>query len=777
VERLRSLSFLARDAGIPLTVDAEEADRLELSLRIFERVHGDDALGDWPGIGLAVQAYQKRAPDVIDWLIGLAAARGRVINVRLVKGAYWDTEIKRAQEQGLEGYPVYTRKINTDLAYLVCARRLLEAEAPVYPQFATHNAHTVASVLHLGRGRDCEFQRLHGMGEELYDALAASGCDVPCRVYAPVGRHKDLLPYLVRRLLENGANTSFVNRIVDEDAPVDDLVADPVERIRRADGLVHPRIPLPPALYGAERPNSRGPNLADAAVVNELGAAMEAGLAKPRTVVPRLAVDAGSRGETRSSVNPARRDEVVGRVVVADDDTVDRAVRSAVDAFESWNGVPVERRAAILRAAADLYEAHRGELMALAVHEAGKTLRDAVAEVREAVDFLRYYAAEALGELARPRPMPGPTGERNELRYTGRGPFVCISPWNFPLAIFTGQVAAALVAGNPVLAKPAEQTPLIAGLAVELLHRAGVPRHALQFLPGDGETVGAALVAAPGIAGVAFTGGTETAWAIQRALAAKRGPIPAFIAETGGQNAMIVDSSALPEQVVLDVFQSAFQSAGQRCSALRVLLVQSDVADRVLTLLAGYMETLAIGDPALPETDVGPVIDEAARDALETYVDGASLHGRVIHRCRLGAGTRAGTFVAPVAVEVDGLNRLGPEVFGPVLHVVRYDAGDLDAVIDGINGLEYGLTLGIQSRIDTVAAHILSRVRVGNAYVNRNMVGAVVGVQPFGGRGLSGTGPKAGGPHYLHRFVNEMTVTTNTAAVGGNAALLSLEGS
>lgn len=769
--RLLALGRQAREAGIALTIDAEEAERLELSLRIFERVYRDPAIAGWGGLGLAVQAYLKRAPDVIGWLGELSQEVGDTIYVRLVKGAYWDTEVKRAQEQGLPGYPVYTRKAATDLAYLVCARALLQGPQTLYPQFATHNAHTVASVLAMAGDRPFEFQRLHGMGEELYAEVAALEAAPPCRVYAPVGAHKDLLPYLVRRLLENGANTSFVNRIVDEETSVEEIIADPVSQLARLSQYPHPRIPPPARLYGETRPNSSGLNLADGACLRRLVEHMSA--ITGRRAYPLI--DGRAReGERYPSVNPARLAETVGFAVWGDETHAREAVDVAQAYWPRWDALGAAERAQRLRRAATLFETHQAELMGLCLREAGKTLRDALAEVREAIDFLQYYADQAERGLAGAQLMPGPTGERNELSLHGRGVFVCISPWNFPLAIFTGQVAAALVAGNAVIAKPAEQTPLIAARAVALLHEAGIAPQALQLLPGKGSVVGAALVDDPRVAGVAFTGSTETAWRINRSLAAREGPIGTLIAETGGQNAMIVDSSALPEQVVIDVLQSAFGSAGQRCSALRVLYLQADIADRVLMLLTGAMRRLVIGDPADLRTDVGPVIDETARETLEAHVARITTQGRLIHRCELPASCAEGTYVAPVAVEIDTIAQLEREVFGPVLHVVRYGSRELDRVIADINATGYGLTLGIHSRVDLTAREIAARVRVGNTYVNRNQVGAVVGVQPFGGQGLSGTGPKAGGPHYLSRFTTERVVTVNTAAVGGNASLLAM---
>ena len=775
--RLEALAVSAMQAGVAFTVDAEEVDRLELSLLLFDRLLSAPALSGWGGLGLAVQSYQKRSLDVLRWLARRAAEASRTVNVRLVKGAYWDAEIKRAQERGLPGYPVFTRKPSTDVSFLACARFLLEGTDRLYPQFASHNAHTVAWVMQVAgaQGRHFEFQRLHGMGEELYDGLVdGEGQAVPCRVYAPVGSHEDLLPYLVRRLLENGANTSFVNRIVDERVPAAEVVHDPVAEVESFASIPHPRIPAPALLFGAERVNSAGINLADGREQDRLAADCRGALVRPLSASP-IVGGRQRRGTLRRVANPANRAEVVGEVAEAGPELVDEALAIAVRAQPDWDRRPAAERAAVLERAADAYEAHQGELVALCVREAGKTIPDSIAELREAVDFLRYYAARAREDFGAPTLMPGPTGESNRLALRGRGVFACISPWNFPLAIFTGQVAAALAAGNAVIAKPAEQTPLVAAAAIRLLLDAGVPGDVLHFLPGQGGIVGARLTADPRLDGVAFTGSTETARIINRALAARDAPLAALIAETGGQNAMIVDSSALLEQVVHDAVASAFNAAGQRCSALRVLFLQEDIADRTLSLLAGAMDLLTVGDPALLVTDVGPVIDEEAWQALEAHaariVQGAPWH----HRLELGAAHAAGSFVAPLAVEISGIETLEREVFGPILHIVRYKADAIDAVIDAINGTGYGLTLGVHSRIDGFSRRIAERVEAGNVYVNRNMIGAVVGVQPFGGCGLSGTGPKAGGPHYLHRFATERTVTINTAALGGNTALLSID--
>jgi RHH-type proline utilization regulon transcriptional repressor/proline dehydrogenase/delta 1-pyrroline-5-carboxylate dehydrogenase len=763
----------ARSGNIAVTIDAEETDRLEPSLDLFERLAAAPELAGWDGLGLAVQAYQKRAIHVIAWLEALAARERRRIPVRLVKGAYWDSEIKRTQEQGLEDCPVFTRKLATDVSYIACARRLLAGGDAFYPQFATHNAQTLGSIIELsGNRRDFEFQRLHGMGEALYEGLVgAEEGRVACRVYAPVGSHQDLLPYLVRRLLENGANTSFVNRILDENVPLETLVEDPASRLARLEPKRHPRIPLPAGLYGPERRNSSGIDLRDPAALDRLAGQLDRAFEPGFQARPGIA---GGRGEARAVVDPADRSCAVGSVIETDPETIAQAARAAEAGFASWERTPLAERVECLRRAADLYEAHAAELLAWCVREAGKTLPDAVAEVREAVDFLRYYALEAETSTA-PRELQGPTGESNCLALHGRGVFVAISPWNFPLAIFTGQIAAALAVGNAVLAKPAPQTPLIAAKAFALLHQAGVPEDALILLPG-GPEVGARLVADPGIAGVAFTGSTRTAWAINRALAAKDGPIVPLIAETGGQNAMLVDSSALSEQVVADVLESSFRSAGQRCSALRVLCLQDDIAPRVLEMLAGAMLELEVGAPGLLATDVGPVIDETARQRLEQHAARMAHEGRLIQRVPLRAELARGCFFAPQAFEIDAIARLEGEVFGPILHVVRFAGDRLEQMIDAINDTGYGLTLGVHSRIDQTIERVLKRVRAGNIYVNRNMIGAVVGVQPFGGERLSGTGPKAGGPHYLARFATERTVSVNTAAVGGNASLLSLEG-
>jgi RHH-type proline utilization regulon transcriptional repressor/proline dehydrogenase/delta 1-pyrroline-5-carboxylate dehydrogenase len=775
--RVLELAQLAKSFDIGFTIDAEESDRLELSLDVIAAAFVDHSLDGWEGYGLAIQAYQKRAPFVIDFLASLARRTGRRMPVRLVKGAYWDSEIKRAQVDGVTGYPVFTRKPNTDVSYLANARRMLDASDALYPMFATHNAQTIAAIHRLAAGRRFEFQKLHGMGDDLYaEVIPADRLAVPCRVYAPVGSHEDLLPYLVRRLLENGANSSFINRITDDSVAIDDLIRDPVETVAGFESIPHPRIALPRDIYraaGQDRDNSMGINLANDNQLRALAEHINAAVTDWRATP--LVPGASRVGEGMPVRNPADQRDVVGQWWSADAATVELALRNAVAAHDAWNATRAGDRAAMLERAADLLEQRLPEFIALCTKEAGKTIPDGVAEVREAVDFLRYYAMQARELFTAPAPLPGPTGESNALQLSGRGVFVCISPWNFPLAIFIGQIAAALAAGNCVIAKPAEQTNLVGFAAVQILREAGVPEAVLQFVPGDGAIVGAALTADPRVAGVAFTGSTTTARAINRALASRDAPIGILIAETGGQNALIGDSSALPEQLVKDVLASAFTSAGQRCSAARVLFVQEDIADKVIAMLAGAMSELRVGDPALLSTDIGPVIDADAQSTLDTHATRMHGEARLIGRVTLDPSVTAhGSFWAPSAWEIDSIDRLQHEVFGPALHVVRWKADQLDAVIDAINATGYGLTLGVHSRIDATVERIIQRARVGNIYVNRNQIGAVVGVQPFGGQGLSGTGPKAGGPHYVPRFATEKTVTINTTAAGGNASLLTL---
>ena len=742
---LSELALAAKETGVGLIVDAEEAERLEISLDIFAAVQGDPRLDGWDGFGIAVQAYQKRALPLIDWVAALARRTRHRIPLRLVKGAYWDSEIKLAQVQGHSDYPVFTRKAATDVSWLACARRMLECKDAIYPAFATHNAHSLAFVLENAAG-DFETQRLHGMGEALYHDATW-----PVRVYAPVGTHEDLLAYLVRRLLENGANTSFVHRLVDPSVPEDAIVGGPVERLKTT-GVPNPRIPLPRLLY-PDRINSAGFDLAD----RVCGPVLFAALNRVRT----------STG-TREIRNPADRRMVIGGIKDASDVEIDRKLTELSRGWREWDMAGGAHRAEVLERAANLVEAARDELLSLLVREGGKTLADGITEIREAADFCRWYALLARRDFAAPRELCGPTGERNTWSLGGRGVFAAISPWNFPLAIFTGQIAASLAAGNAVAAKPAEQTPLIAARAVALLLEAGVPFNALALLPGDG-AVGQGLVDDPRVAGIAFTGGTGTARSIAQSLAKRPGPIIPFIAETGGINAMIVDSSALAEQVVTDVLAGAFGSAGQRCSALRLLCLQDDIADRVLHMLRGAAEMLVIGDPIDPATDVGPVIDDEARAALERAT---ARFGPPLFELPIPAGTEHGSFFGPRAYLLRQASELSSEIFGPVLCVVRYSASRLDDLMDMIDANGYGLTLGIQSRIESVQRRIAARLRIGNAYVNRNQIGAVVGVQPFGGRGLSGTGPKAGGPITLYRFAEERVVSINTAAFGGNAALL-----
>ncbi|WP_439850425.1 trifunctional transcriptional regulator/proline dehydrogenase/L-glutamate gamma-semialdehyde dehydrogenase [Pseudomonas syringae] len=757
--RLLSLTLLAKQYDIGLNIDAEEADRLELSLDLLERLCFEPQLTGWNGIGFVIQAYQKRCPYVIDYVIDLARRSRHRLMIRLVKGAYWDSEIKRAQVEGLEGYPVYTRKVYTDVSYIACARKLLAAPEVIYPQFATHNAHTLAAIYQIAGQNyypgQYEFQCLHGMGEPLYEQVVGKVADGklnrPCRVYAPVGTHETLLAYLVRRLLENGANTSFVNRIADHSISIQELVADPVSQIERMAtqeggfGLPHPRIPLPRDLYGAERANSSGIDMANEHRLASLSSALLATAHNDWKAAPMLGCPTGA-GSLSAALNPSDSRDVVGHVQEASLQDVDNAIQCALSAGPIWQATPPAERAAILERAADLMEAEIQPLMGLLVREAGKTFANAIAEVREAVDFLRYYAVQA----------------RNDFTNDGHrplGPVVCISPWNFPLAIFSGQVAAALAAGNPVLAKPAEQTPLIAAQAVRLLLEAGIPEGVLQLLPGRGETVGAGLVGDERVKGVMFTGSTEVARLLQRNVAGRLDsqgrPIP-LIAETGGQNAMIVDSSALTEQVVIDVVSSAFDSAGQRCSALRVLCLQEDSADRVIEMLKGAMAENRLGNPERLSVDIGPVIDAEAKAGIEKHIQAMRDKGRMVYQVAIAdsAELKRGTYVMPTLIELESFDELQREIFGPVLHVVRYKRKELDQLLAQINASGYGLTLGVHTRIDETIAKVVDNVNAGNVYVNRNIVGAVVGVQPFGGEGLSGTGPKAGGPLYLYRLLS-----------------------
>jgi RHH-type proline utilization regulon transcriptional repressor/proline dehydrogenase/delta 1-pyrroline-5-carboxylate dehydrogenase len=771
---VRELALKASAADVHFTIDAEEADRLELQLDVFEALLGDDALfaNGWGGFGIAIQAYQKRAAPLCDWVAEAARAHGRKLMVRLVKGAYWDTEIKAAQVGGLADYPVFTRKVATDVSYIACAKKLLAAGDAIYPAFATHNANTIGQVKALAGRRAFEFQRLHGMGEELYEELAKLERHIgdeptPVRIYAPVGSHKELLAYLVRRLLENGANSSFVNRIADEQVSIDELVRDPVAELAALEPKRNPKIILPRDLFGRTRRNSAGVDLSDPLVREPLLERLKALEGRNWTAKPGR-----GKGEARPIVSPFDHRITVGTTFEATAEEVDRMVRAAHSAQVGWDALGGEARAKLLERTADLYEEHAEEFFSLCIREAGKTLIDAVLEVREAVDFLRFYASEARRQFTKPLPLPGPTGEQNELRLHGRGVIAAISPWNFPLAIFTGLTSAPLAAGNAVVTKPAGQTPLIGALAVELMHQAGIPKDVVQLAPGSGRVVGGTLTAHPLLAGVVFTGSTETAKMINRTLAERDGPIIPFVAETGGQNAMIVDSSALPEQVTRDVISSAFQSAGQRCSALRVLFVQEDVADAMIRMIAGAMEALNVGDPRDLATDVGPVIDKPAKKVLDEHLEWLDKNAKKI--CRLDPPKEAanGCFVPPALYEIQSISELDRENFGAILHVVRFAADKLDKVVEAINTTGFGLTLGLQSRIDTVRDYVEEHARVGNFYVNRNQIGAVVESQPFGGEGLSGTGPKAGGPHYVARFATERVTCIDTTAAGGNASLM-----
>jgi len=773
--RLSQLAIQARKAGITLTIDAEESERLEMALDIFAAVFMHPKLDGWPGLGLAVQAYQKSAVHVIRWLAQLAKSRQCKIPVRLVKGAYWDSEIKRAQENGLDGYPVFTRKSATDISYLVCAQLLINAPDCFFPQFATHNAHTVAAIMQIAQGHSgYEFQRLHGMGDALYQAIQAH-VDQPisCRIYAPIGGHQDLLPYLVRRLLENGANTSFINQVENPDIAIDEITRDPVAvwLNGKQEGL-----PLPAALYGRQRRNAQGLNLADPQIRQQIQQDLDQRANKNHQAAPWINGRAHT-GRTQAIAAPSDHQEIVGEAVYGSRETAADALDAAVAGFDNWRLQPVEQRAACLLKAADLMEQQRMNLVSLCVREGGRTIRDALAEVREAVDFCRYYAANALDLFSKPITLPGPTGEINQLRYSGRGVFVCISPWNFPIAIFTGQIAAALAAGNTVIAKPAERTTLIAMACARIFYQAGIPESVLHFLPGKGAEIGHQLIGDHRIAGVAFTGSTATAQWINQQLSGHPVIVP-FIAETGGQNVLIADSSAHKEQLVQDAVLSAFNSAGQRCSALRVLFVPHETADRIKALLIGAMQQLRLGSPTDYAVDIGPVISASTVTQLKIHVSRMRALGNAIYQPPLLSATahlqslQNGHFYPPTLIELKSMDQLHEEVFGPVLHLVRYASSELNAVVQAVNASGYGLTLGIHSRIHRTIETIRQHARIGNIYINRNMIGAVVGVQPFGGMGLSGTGPKAGGPDYLRRFAVEQTVTDNIAAFGGNIGLL-----
>ena len=772
--RMVELARSAALAGIGFTIDAEEADRLDLSLDIVETLARDPLTRSWDGLGLAVQTYGRRAPLVLEWVAQLARASGRRMSVRLVKGAYWDSEIKRAQERGLASFPVYTSKAATDASYLECAQHLFAMRDGLYAQFATHNAYTVAAVLELAPpGAAYEFQRLHGMGEALYAAARAEVPGLPpVRVYAPVGTHEDLLPYLVRRLLENGANSSFVHQFMNPQIPVEQVVRDPISSLMAPDPHTT-RVREPHALFGAERANSEGEDFGDPAALAALAAEVDAHAHQSHAGGPILSGRA-ARDVSVPVSSPADTGVTVGLTRDASADEIRRAMAAAAAAQFAWNVTPAVQRAACLDQAAALLQQRRGLFLSLLVREAGKTLPDALAELREAVDFCRYYAARARELFGAPQELPGPTGERNTLSLHGRGVFVCISPWNFPLAIFTGQITAALVAGNSVVAKPAPATPLVAHAMTRLLHEAGVPAEVLQLTPADGPPFGEVALTHPALAGVAFTGSTATASTINRTLASRDGAIVPLIAETGGVNAMVVDATALPEQVVDDAVTSAFTSAGQRCSALRVLYLQEEISERIIAMLIGAMQVLRIGPPGELATDVGPVISAAAQARLARHAERMGREARLLYACKVDPRlAAAGHFFAPHLFELHSLDQLKTEEFGPILHVARYRSGELPQVLEAIRATGYGLTLGVHSRLDSIAQHVFRSLPVGNTYVNRNMIGAVVGVQPFGGQGLSGTGPKAGGPHYLLRFANERTLTINTAAIGGNLELLS----
>lgn len=768
-EKLEFLVRLAQKNHVGVTIDAEESHRLEVSMDILERLMTLPDIAQGGGLGFVVQAYQKRALPLLDWLNALAKISGAPLNVRLVKGAYWDSEIKLAQEQGVEDYPVFTQKYATDLNYAVCAQKLFDA-SHLYPFFATHNAYTLALVMNLAKGRPFEFQKLYGMGDEIYEALREkTKGQMHCRVYAPVGIHSQLLPYLVRRLLENGANSSFVNHLGSSSLKMDVLTPDPYQKILSLPQKRHGKIPLPQDIYGEKRLNAKGINLTDPLQVQEILPQVSQDLAP----VAR-ALKGKGRGGSLTVFNPFTQNPL-GTLPQASHQDIQDFFLKAKEAWPEWTQLGVEARAAILMAMADTLEAHYGPLLALCAQEAGKTIADGIAEVREAVDFCRYYAQEALEKFSVPLTLKSVTGEENALRLHGRGIFVCISPWNFPLAIFVGQIAAALVTGNAVIAKPASQTSLIAQYVVDLFHAVGVPPKILQLCIGSGQTVGTPLISHGAVAGVAFTGSIETAWHINKTLAEKRGPLVPLIAETGGQNTMIVDSSALPEQVVADVLASAFQSAGQRCSALRVLFLQEDIAPQILSLLCGAMAELKLGDPLDLSTDVGPVIDGAARAQLQAYKDTLKAQGRLLYQCPLPAPCEQGYFVTPAVFKIESLSQVQKEHFGPILHVIVYSKNHLHTVVQQIHSTGFGLTQGIHTRLPSRIQELGETLRVGNIYVNRNMIGAVVGSQPFGGEGLSGTGPKAGGPHYLYAFSTERALSINTTAQGGNTSLLALD--
>ncbi len=774
VPNVQKIVDLAASLNVAVTVDAEEADRLELSLLVFEQVYANCKTG-YDGFGLVVQAFSKRAMPVIDFLAHLNDKHSHKIPLRLVKGAYWDTEIKRSQEQGLANYPVFTRKVNTDISYLACADKLLNNRDKFHPQFATHNANTVAAVrVMAGDNLGYEFQRLHGMGQTLHQqSIDVDGLNVPCRVYAPVGSHEDLLPYLVRRLLENGANTSFVNRLVDLELDIDDITRDPIEVVRKHPDHKHPQIPLPIDIFQPERKNSSGINLADVETLQKLESQLSVCQTEKITATP-LIPGYKTKDKAKAVYSPANLEFLVGHCIHAKEQDVQLALNNAQSAFTEWNSVEVYQRAIIINKVADLMQENQTLLMYLLRHEAGKSLADSISEIKEAVDFCRYYAHHANQKMANGLKMSGPTGESNFLELQGKGTFVCISPWNFPLAIYVGQIVAALVTGNCVIAKPAEQTSIIGYYVACLIHQAGIPQAVFQFVPGLGREIGNTLCQSPLTTGVVFTGSTQTAQIINKNLANRDNcAIATLVAETGGLNCMIADSSTLPEQLVKDVISSAFVSAGQRCSALRVLYIQEDIADSTLEMLAGAMDEMCIDHPQNYASDVGPLIDETSLNKLNNHVKFMQVNGKLIKALEIPKSLK-GHYFAPHAFEMDSISLLKEEVFGPFLHVIRYQAKELDKVIDEINNTGYGLTFGVHSRINNTIEHVIGKIRSGNCYINRSTIGAVVGVHPFGGMGLSGTGPKAGGPNYLESFVTEKTVTNNIAAVGGNADLLEI---
>lgn len=786
VPTITSLVKLGRTHNVAITIDAEEAARLELSLEVFKAVYSSPEARGWGGLGLVVQAYSRRALPVLYWLTQLSDQQGDVIPVRLVKGAYWDAEIKLAQQLGLENYPVFTLKSNSDVSYLACARYLLSdnTQGRLFPQFATHNAHTLTSLLQMANGRGFECQRLHGMGEALYETLLENAPEgLYCRIYAPVGAHRDLLPYLVRRLLENGANSSFVHQLLDERVPPERLSRHPISLLCERDALVSHRIVPPRSIFGPSRDVAKGFDMNSHAQFSSFSEAIAPFMvddyrwqAGPLVAHDPLLPSKESAVPRQSVTSPYDQRKIVGEVQWTDKETAAAAIDTAEQAFSLWSTRSIEERATLLDRCGEALETHMPELVALCIREAGKQLNDAIADVREAIDFCRYYAEQARLQFSKPLELPSVTGEINTLAAESRGIFVAISPWNFPIAIFTGQVMAALVTGNTVLAKPAEQTSLSAYRVTQLMHEVGIPHEVLQLLPGDGAELGKALLGDSRISGVVFTGSNPASVAINRTLAARDdAPLPVLIAETGGLNAMIVDATALPEQVIRDVVESAFQSAGQRCSALRMLYLQEDIAEGVIEALKGAMDELTVGYPADRSTDVGPVIDKEAQDSLQQYIDQCRAEGRILHETPVPEALAAqGSFVAPTAIRVNGIQDLDSEHFGPILHVATYKAADADKVIDTINSRRYGLTFGLHSRNQQFAEHVMQRVRVGNVYINRNIIGAVVGSQPFGGQGLSGTGPKAGGPHYLQRFMTEKTRTINTTAQGGNASLMAM---